>query len=687
MAWWHGKSRSKASGMVITPDGLPVTAKASPVQQDGVVATFDSLAQPWQWDGRVIVPDPGIPLLDYANDPMSIWASQPSVRKVVGFVARHLASTPVHLYQRVSETDRVRVTDHPLAQLLASPGSGMTPYRLWYDTLVDGLLFDRYCVRVLPNADTTSGWELLRIPAPRMRLVDDGWGRVVQVIVQSMDGEQLAAPPTGYVFNHGYASHGQVNGTSPLRTLAALLEEAAEAVEYRKQVMRNSARVPVVIERPAGAPKWSAEARKRFTEAFSRFIGRGSEAGGTPILEDDMKLVKVDAFSPRDTADLEGRQLTDAEVASQFYIAPELVGARQGNYSNMDAFRQMLYRDNLGPYIFEWIQTLNAHLLPVLAPGREDLYIEADLDFKLRGSFEEEAAVLQSAVGRPWMVADEARARHHMPHVDGGDQLVTPLNVVVGGLASPRDTAPDPGAQLPKARRPQIKSGRPEDLGTFDKERDRFASALTTWAQKQADRLLKAADVKADGPPDFYQLWAAQSPERQAQLAALIQSYGFRLAQIGAWSVLGIWNPDADGWDAAVMENWLAAAAKSHAEQYEEAGHAAIVAAVAGEGDWHDNLKSSMDSWVVAATTRAVTAATEARSFGSHDAAGASGLGKKVWRTGGKNPRPSHKAQDGEVVDMDDVFSNGLRWPGDAHGDAKETARCNCSLDYTREGG
>ncbi|MFE1734301.1 hypothetical protein ACFW6X_29835 [Streptomyces bacillaris] len=231
-----------------------------------------------------------------------------------------------------------------------------------------------------------------------------------------------------------------------------------------------------------------------------------------------------------------------------------------------------------------------------------------------------------------------------------------------------------------------MKAGRPEDLGTFEAERDAYTTALTAWAQRQADGLLERADAKDGGPPDFFDLWAAQSPERQAQLAALIQGYGFRLAQIGAWSVLGAWNPEADGWDPAVMEAWLAAAAASHAAEYEQAAYTAATSAVTDEGDWRDNLRSGLGSWVTAAAVRAVTSATEARSFGSHDAAGASGLTHKVWRTGGKNPRASHVRLDGDSVPLGAVFSNRLRWPGDANGDAAETANCNCRLDYTREG-
>ena len=82
-----------------------------------------------------------------------------------------------------------------------------------------------------------------------------------------------------------------------------------------------------------------------------------------------MKLSPVNAFNPKETQDLEGRQLTDIEVCSFFHIAPELLGVRQGNYANMDAFRQGLYRESLGPYYFQLAEVINLHLVPDPAPA------------------------------------------------------------------------------------------------------------------------------------------------------------------------------------------------------------------------------------------------------------------------------------------------------------------------------
>ena len=43
------------------------------------------------------------------------------------------------------------------------------------------------------------------------------------------------------------------------------------------------------------------------------------------------------------------------------------------------------------------------------------------------------------AVGAPWMTRNEARRMRNLPAVDGGDDLVTPLNVLIGGQANPQD--------------------------------------------------------------------------------------------------------------------------------------------------------------------------------------------------------------------------------------------------------
>lgn len=401
--------------------------------------TFPSLAEPWITStGGVVTPDPGIPLLEYASSTgHAIWRTQPSVRKVVDFIARSVASIPLKVYERVADTERTPLNDDPLAELLRKPFPTVTQFRLIHNILVDLCLYDRFLLWRQP-ADTTSGYTLRHIPARRFRLVDDGWGTPIGAIVVRKDGTTMPLPLDELVFDHGY---GGANGVPPVETLSNILQENTEAVNYRRAQWKNQARVPSVIERPLEAKRWAKEDRDRFLDAWRNFTAGGGREGGTPILEDGMALKATTAFSPKETQDLEGRRLTDAEVASSYHIAPELVGAQQANYSNMSSLRQTLYRDSLGPVITQLEQVLNVMLTPVFA-GDRDLYIEANVDAKLRASFEEQAAVTSTATGGPWMTRNEARAMRNLPPVPDGDDLIVPLNVTEGGLASPHDTAP-----------------------------------------------------------------------------------------------------------------------------------------------------------------------------------------------------------------------------------------------------
>lgn len=76
-------------------------------------------------------------------------------------------------------------------------------------------------------------------------------------------------------------------------------------------------------------------------------------------------------------------------------------------------------------------------------------------------------------------------------------------------------------------------------------------------------------------------------------------------------------------------------------------------------------------------TTTAMNTATEV-------AAEATGIEyQKQWLSAGDgNERPSHQALNGEKIGKNDVFSNGLRYPGDARGPASEVVNCRCTQLY-----
>lgn len=48
------------------------------------------------------------------------------------------------------------------------------------------------------------------------------------------------------------------------------------------------------------------------------------------------------------------------------------------------------------------------------------MYVEFSVAGKLRGSFEEQTATMQAAVGAPWLTRNEARARMNLRRYEEG---------------------------------------------------------------------------------------------------------------------------------------------------------------------------------------------------------------------------------------------------------------------------
>jgi phage portal protein BeeE len=386
------------------------------------------------WGTPITSRDQGVPLSLYTPggaDPLTLWKTQPALRKVVSFAARQIGSIPWHAYTRVSDTDRQRQRLSEAELRLQAPSPLVTGYKLWSDVAVDKLIFDMFCVLNLDG-------NLVRIPPRLLELRSDFLGQVKQVLLHTPGGQDdIDLTDAPMALSYGWHPNGG-SGISPMLTLAQILEENRRSVEWRNAQWDNSPKINGILKRPADAPRWGEPQRDRFLNTWRKWRDSPG-AGGTPLLEDGMDYQTLDGVNPKDAKDIEGRQLTDAEVASAFHIPPELVGAREGNFSNIAAWRQMLFGPVLGPLFTELKQAVNSGLVRSL-DQTPDLYVEQDREAAINGSFLEQAQLLSTATGAPYMTRAEGRAKLNLPFLDGTDELIVPLNVLIGGQASPRDT-------------------------------------------------------------------------------------------------------------------------------------------------------------------------------------------------------------------------------------------------------
>lgn len=598
---------------------------------------------------------------DYAE----IWRTQQQVRTVCSFLGRNIAQIGAHVYRRVSDVDRERVTNHEVARLLNKPNPRTTRYRMM-DSLVQDLgIFDNALLAKIKNKSTDITQGLVRIP-PFMVEPDGGnW--------MWPDGYWVGGKKRGLwleadsvIHFRGYNPTDSRWGVSPMETLRQMLAEEYEAGVSRQQMWANGARFPGYIKRPKGST-WSDEARKQFQADWNAaYTGQGSGAGGTPILEDDMDF-HASGITPHDAQYLEVRKLTREEVAAAYHIPPPMVGILDhATFSNIKEQHQHLYQDTLGPWLKMISEELELQLLREFEDAA-DLYIEFNMQEKMQGSFEEQAQSLQTSVGGPWLTRNEARARQNLPQIEGGDDLITPLNVITGGQASPTDSAPKARSQI-----------RTKALADASQE-SKAEKVLRKFFRRQRDAVLSALGAKADRDWWDGKRWDA---ELSADLLALSLTESAKLAR----ATLDEHGQDPDTYDVERTRKFLAAVAAARAESINTVTRQRLEEVEDWEGE-EEEPPAPADVFVDAIENRSPTAAltlmTTIAGFATIEAAkqASSGKATKTWNVTSANPRPSHAVMDGETVAIDAAFSNGANWPGDSSAlDVDDVAGCSCSV-------
>lgn len=408
-------------------DGVPVTI-------DGRTWSFTPDMRPWSETAYV-----GGELID----PIYVYRTQRSVRMVTEFVARNIAQVALHAFTLDDNGDRVRMpAARALPKLLMRPGKTTTPYEFMHALVLDLMLWDRFAAVIDVSA---AGVQLVRLPPDRWKFERDGLRRPTQ-IVQTVEGDRTSVPLGQCLWMDGYPIGCD---TTPIEALCDVLAEERESSRYRRQLWEKGARMPGYLSRPPEAPAWTTakepggkSARDRFKEGWAKFAAGGGREGETPILEDGMSYHELTGITPEDAQQLESRKFSIAEVSAFFHLPPPFAGLLDNaNFSNVAAYREILYSDTLGPFFQQIQQAYNARLLthPAVV-GTSSAFVEFNVGEKLRLNFDQQARIFQTTTGGPIMTRNEARRRLNLPAIDGADELIVPLNVVTGGQASPTDS-------------------------------------------------------------------------------------------------------------------------------------------------------------------------------------------------------------------------------------------------------
>ena len=615
----------------------------------------------------------------------SLYETQANLHAVVSFLADSVAQLPLKVYVRDDENDRRRDRDSVAARLLWRPNADQTAYELVNALATELLLMGVATLWVLPDADSDSGYQLRIIPREWVKNTERATNYAPDrlFINSGTSGQYIEIPRTEFVQFRMYSPGNPGGYQSPINALKQTLTEQIQADRFRESIWRSSGRFNAYITRPKDVAPWDDETKKKWLTAFREgWSADGGNAGKMPLLEDGMEI-KPYQFSSKEAQYAETKQLSREDVAAAYHVNPSLIWhTTTQTYASAKDNARALYADCLGPTLQMIQQRINAFLLPIIGAD-PNTYVEFDLSEKLKGSFEERASILQASVGGPWMTRNEARADNNLPPLDGGDELIVPLNVVEGGQSSPQDTHMDPQEPMTTIEAEPVKMRKKSEANTIrvkartsQEEDEQMAEVLKGFWERQSRSILPKIGAKAD-------YWDADRWNRELTddiepvIGTVADTHGKEVA-------------DAIGskYNTEQTRKYLHELAKGRAEAINEATKRKLDEAMEDDEDEENTpehvfeVRENKDS-ITFGRSLALCAAGWAATHEAPQQAEQQGIEKtveKVWVTG-TNPRPEHAAMNDQRVPIDEPFSNGCDWPGDEGGDPDTTCGCNCSVE------
>lgn len=632
--------------------------------------------------------------------PKELYATQANLYSVVNFLAASISQLPLKVYVRQAEDIRTRDRDSKAAKLLFKPNDDQTQAEFMKALSIEYLLYGEAIVWLLPDV-SDSGYQLRIIPSDWIieRKCYTNYSTAVYK-VRTQTGGIIDIDAKNVIDFREYAPGMPANHQSPISALKQTLYEQIEADKFRTSLWKSSGRMNAYISRPANVTPWTKETRDAWTDSFRKgWSSGGSKSGSMPILEDGMEI-KTYNFNSKEAQFAEGKQLSREDVAAAYHVNPSLIWhTTTQTYASSKDNARALYAECLGPLLQLFQQRINTFLLPKLGVDYTNYYVEFDLEEKLKGSFEERASIIQSAVGGPWMTRDEARAMNNMSPLpnDEGKGVIVPLNVLIGGQASPQDSTAD------KFKKIEYLSKAVEDVDpvTFkidtkptDEETEAISEILKKFFARQEKSVSAKLGVKSavqnewwdkerwnkELSDDLYDLMLKMATKKGISIAKILDSY----------------------YKGEITEKYIRRYVENQAEFINDATFDKIQYV-------EDNQEYLLSDENTSEEPKTVKEVYEKRSsFEAPLIAGLLAYGiykfatreaidqaqyqgkmqrKRVYKTWitGPNPRPEHAAMNGEKVLIDDKFSNGADWVHDDILGPGGTCGCNCTIEVEIE--
>ena len=247
------------------------------------------------------------------------------VYAAVNAIAQEVARHRPLLYRNTGPAEHDLVTlphTHPLCRLLDRPNPWLTPWELWYLTVVYLELTGNAYWYVAPHAADGSPGELWVIPSPWVRIVPDRteYVRAYEVAAPGVPAESFRP---GEVVHLKYPNPLDPHyGLSPLRANALTIDANTELLRSRYQTFLAGARPGVVLHTEQTLTDATVT---RLEEKLTAKFGGRDNWHRPLVLEQGLKASPW-TLTPAEMDFLNSSRMTRDEILAVFRVPPPITG-------------------------------------------------------------------------------------------------------------------------------------------------------------------------------------------------------------------------------------------------------------------------------------------------------------------------------------------------------------------------
>ncbi len=344
-----------------------------------------------------------------------------AVYAAIRILSQSISSLPLHLYKRTKD-GKERVTEGPLVELIEKPCKEMT-----------GMVYREVMV------DHIAGWgtHFAEIERDSIKRVIGLWPlnpskmRVERIGNRDVQYKYTLTDGTTKIFNSaqimsvaGYGSNG-LTGHNPIKLFQEAIGLGLAAEEYGARFFGNSARPSGVLRTDL---QLSAEAKKNLGESWRAAYGGLSNSHRVAILDEGLTFQAI-SIDPAAAQLLETRKYTITDIARIFNVPPHMLAdLDRATFSNIEQQSLEFIKFTLLPWLVRIEEVLNLTLLN--DAERKVYYVKHQVAGLERADIVARYTAHNIARMGGWMTANEIRLIENMNPIDGGDEVLVPLNMI-----------------------------------------------------------------------------------------------------------------------------------------------------------------------------------------------------------------------------------------------------------------